>query len=249
MPDAPCICGRRTIIARRFYRTPGPVQKTRVNHEIRLSPIMLIDHNNRQVGEIETREAQAMADEAGLDLVEIQPNVRPPLCKIMDYGKYKFELGKKERSQKAAGKGNEMKEVRLGRSIKIDPHDVGIRVNKARGFLMDGHKVLLVQQFRGREMAHRELGVNRLREICTELADVAKVEVPPKTMGRRMSLILSPDRQKIEIIKRKLEREKAKLEAEAAPAKKEEKAPKAEEKPQVEAPVEAEAEVKDAETT
>ncbi len=212
----PCGSRRRLIIARRFYRSPGPVRKTRVNHEIRLSPIMLIDHTGRQVGEIETREAQQMADEAGLDLVEIQPNVRPPLCKIMDYGKYKYDQGKKERSQKAAGKGNEMKEVRLGRSIKIDPHDVGIRVNKARGFLMDGHKVLLVQQFRGREMAHRELGVNRLREICKVLEDVAKVEVAPKTMGRRMSLILAPDKQKIEGIKRKIARDKARAEREAA---------------------------------
>ena len=192
---------------------------------------MLIDQNNQQVGEIDTRQAQQMADDAGLDLVEIQPNVRPPLCKIMDYGKYKYEQGKKERHQKAASKANEMKEVRLGRSVKIDPHDVGIRVNQARDFLMDGHKVLLVQQFRGREMAHRELGINRLKEICISLADIAKVEMPPKTMGRRMSLILAPEKQKIEQLKRKLAKEKGEEEPKkkSKPAKESESGPAASE--------------------
>lgn len=194
---------RRTVIGKRFIRDSGPVRKIRMNHEIRLSPIMLIDQNNKQVGEIDTRTAQRMADEAGLDLVEIQPNVRPPLCKIMDYGKFKYEQSKKDKGNRAAGRGAEMKEVRLGRSIKIDPHDVEIRVNQARKFLLEGHKVQLVQQFRGREMAHRHLGEDRLKAICETLSDVAKVETPPRTLGRRMSLILSPDRAKIDLYKRK----------------------------------------------
>ena len=176
-----------------------------MNHEIRLSPVRVIDENNEQVGVIDTDEARRMAMDAGLDLVEIQPDQRPPLCKIMDYGKYKYELSKKSQKSRAASKQNEMKEVRLGRSAKIDPHDVEIRVNQARRFLFDGHKVLLVQRFRGREMAHREIGMDRLRQIAKDLEDIAKVEVPPKLAGRQMSMMLAPDRAKIDAIKRREE--------------------------------------------
>lgn len=188
------------------------MRKTRVNHEIRLSPIRLIDQNNQQVGEIETRQAQRMAEEAGLDLVEIQPDVRPPLCKIMDYGKFKYEQSKKQKGQ--SSKGQEMKEVRLGRSAKIDPHDVGIRVKQARKFLMEGSKVLLRQRFRGREMAHKEIGLDRLKQISEDLADIAKVESAPKHVGRDVTLILAPDKPKIEAVKRKLDSEKQAAEAE-----------------------------------
>ncbi len=157
-----------------------------------------------------------MAQDAGLDLVEIGSDQRPPLCKIMDYGKYKYELSKKQQRSRAASKQAEMKEVRLGRSAKIDIHDVMIRVDQARKFLMAGHKVLLVQQFRGREMAHREIGTDRLKMIIKELSDIAKVETPQKQMGRRMSLILAPDKPKIESIKRKLEAAKVNAEKEKA---------------------------------
>ncbi len=183
------------------------MRKTRVNHEIRLSPIRLIDQHNNQVGEIDTRDAMRMAEEAGLDLVEIQPDVRPPLCKIMDYGKYRYELSKKQKGQKQ--KAQELKEVRLGRSAKIDPHDVEIRVKQARKFLMEGHKVILRQRFRGREMAHKHIGLDRLRQICDDLGDIAKVESPPKDVGRDVTLLLAPDKQKIETIKRKQAQQKA----------------------------------------
>ena len=175
---------------------------------IRLSPVRLIDENNQQVGVVETPQAQDMAREAGLDLVEIQPDARPPLCKIMDYGKYKYELSKKEQKNRASQKSQEMKEVRLGRSIKVDPHDVQIRIDRARKFLLDGHKVLLVQQFRGREVVHSDLGEDILRDVVDALEDVAKVETPPKRMGRRMSMILGPDKTKIEAFKRRVEKEK-----------------------------------------
>ena len=155
---------------------------------------------------IETREALRMAEEAGMDLVEIQPDVRPPVCKIMDYGKFKFEQGKKDRANRAVSKAVEMKEVRLGRSAKIDEHDVGIRVEQARDFLMEGHKVQFVQNFRGREMAHTDIGMNRIREIITELGDISKVEAPPRMFGKKLTMILSPDKVKIEAIRRKLEK-------------------------------------------
>lgn len=193
----------------RFSRDGGPpIRKTRMNHEIRLTPVRLINENNEQVGVVETRDALRMAQEAGLDLVEIQADVRPPICKIMDYGKYKFELSKKERGNRAASKAQELKEVRLGRSAKIDPHDVMIRVTQARGFLMEGHKVQFVQRFRGREMAHKEIGEHRLQDIVKELADISKVEVAPRLFGKQITLILAPDKVKIQAIKRKLDKER-----------------------------------------
>ncbi|GAB4520785.1 MAG: translation initiation factor IF-3 [Phycisphaerales bacterium] len=194
-----------------------------MNHEIRLSPIRLVDQHNNQVGVVETHEAMRMAEEAGLDLVEIQANVRPPLCKIMDYGKYKYELSKKSKGQK--NKAQELKEVRLGRSAKIDPHDVGIRVNQARKFLMQGHKVQIVQRFRGREMQHKDIGLDRLQDIAKELSDISKIEAPPRQAGRQMSMLLTPDKQRVEAIKRKLEAEKAKAQAENSGAEAQDDAP------------------------
>ncbi len=194
----------------------------------------MINEHNEQVGVIETREALRMAEEAGLDLVEIQADVRPPLCKIMDYGKYRFELSKKQKGQNA-GKASELKEVRLGRSIKIDDHDVQIRVNQARKFLMEGHKVLLVQNFRGREMAHREIGEQRMKEVCEQLADIAKPDGFPKLAGRRMNVVLMPDKTKIEAAKRAIAKEKAAAEKAKAAEKGEDNKPQQKPAPEPEA--------------
>lgn len=168
-----------------------------------------MDQNNQQIGVVDTRDALRMAEEAGLDLVEIQADIRPPVCKIMDYGRFRFEQGKKDRANRAASKAVEMKEVRLGRSAKIDDHDVMIRVQQARGFLMDGHKVQFVQNFKGREMAHRDIGEDRLKDIVQALSDIAKVETGMKLFGKKLSMIMAPDKVKVEAIKRKLEKEKA----------------------------------------
>jgi len=183
---------------------------------IRISPVRLIDQDENQVGVVETSEALKMAEEAGLDLVEISPDSRPPVCKIMDHGKFKYEQSKKDQKSRAASKQAEMKEVRLGRSVKIDPHDVKIRVDQARKFLMEGHKVQLVQQFKGREMMHKDLGMQRLRKIVDDLSDIAKVEVPPRSMGRRTTLILAPDRTKIQAIKRRQQAEQDRADSSAA---------------------------------
>ena len=196
-----------------------PVQRTRVNHMIRISPIRLIGADNEQVGVVDTHEAQRMAQEAGLDLVEVVSDARPPVCKIMDYGKYKYDLSKKEQKSRAAGKQQELKEIRLGRSIKIDPHDVQIRVDQSRRFLMAGHKVQITQRFRGREMMHKELGLERLQKICVDLSDIAKIEMAPRWVGRQTSIVLAPDKDKIEHIKRKMtkeEHERAERELEEA---------------------------------
>jgi translation initiation factor IF-3 len=161
------------------------------------------------IGVIETQEALRLADQAGLDLVEISPDARPPVCKIMDYGKFKYEQSKKEQANRAASKTTEMKEVRLGRSVKIDPHDVQIRVDQSRRFLMAGHKVMLTQKFRGREIAHKDIGLQRLKEISESLSDIGKLEQTPRWMGKQASIIIAPDKAKIEAVKRKLAKEKA----------------------------------------
>lgn len=153
-----------------------------------------------------------MAEAAGLDLVEVQANIRPPLCKIMDFGKYKYEQSKKKATKPP--KANEVKEVRLGRSVKIDKHDVELRVNQARKFLLEGHRVMFVQRFRGREMAHPHLGEERLKEIGEKLSDIAAVTAMPKMNGRQMTLSMAPDKTKLAQLKaRQAKEEAAKAEA------------------------------------
>lgn len=172
---------------------------------IRLTPVRVIGPDNEQIGVLDTQEAIRMAQEKGLDLVEVVPDQRPPICKIMDYGRHKYDESKKEQRARASGRGSELKEIRLGRSTKIDPHDIKIRIDQARRFLMDGHKVQVVQRFRGREMAHKELGIDNLRRFADDLSDISKVELEPRWMGRQTSIVLAPDRSRIESVKRKLE--------------------------------------------
>jgi len=185
------------------------VNRTRVNHMIKFTPVRVIGPDNEQIGVVETPDAIRRAIELGLDLVEISPDARPPVCKIMDYGKFKYELSQKERKNRAASKSTEMKEIRLGRSMKIDPHDVQVRIDQSRRFLMHGHKVMVTQRFKGREIAHKEIGIDNLKEVATQLADIAKLEQMPRWMGKQASIILAPDKTKIDAIKRKIEKEKA----------------------------------------
>lgn len=180
---------------------------------IRISPIRLVGADNEQIGVVSTDEAIRMAQEAGLDLVEVVPDSRPPVCKIMDYGKFKYEQSKKETETRAKSKQAELKEIRLGRSVKIDPHDVQIRIDQARRFLMDGHKVQFIQRFRGREITHKHLGLENLDHAREQLADISKVELEPRLIGRQANMMLAPDKVKIQALKRKLEKEKADAEA------------------------------------
>ncbi|MDE1037592.1 MAG: translation initiation factor IF-3 [Phycisphaerales bacterium] len=172
----------------------------KTNDRIRASEVRLIDQNENMLGVVGKEEAIRLAKEAGLDLVEVSPGSDPPVCRILDFGKYRYEQSKKERANRAKTKTVETKEIRLGRSMKIDPHDVGIRVTQARKFLMDGHKVIIVQNFRGREMMHKERGSERMKEIIATLGDVSKVETPPRFAGRRQTMVLAPDRIKIKSI-------------------------------------------------
>ncbi|MFO0828317.1 MAG: translation initiation factor IF-3 [Phycisphaerales bacterium] len=174
----------------------------RVNDRIRITPIRLIDENGEMVGIVETDDARRRAMELGLDLVEIAADVRPPVCRIMDYGKFKYEESKKDKVNRAKSRVSEMKEVRLGRSMKIGEHDIAIRVAQARRFLIEGHKVQIVQNFKGREVAHRSRGDQRMAAIIKELSDLAKLELSPRMNGRRLSMILGPDKQKVEAWKK-----------------------------------------------
>lgn len=185
--------GAPTIAKGRFRPQPRETGKRlRVNDQIRISPVRLIGEDNEQLGVIETDEARQRAREAGLDLVEVAPQASPPVCRIMDYGKWKYAQRKKEQKAKAHAKQSELKGMRL--RPKIDDHDLMIKINKAREFLEDGDKVQFTMIFRGREMAHQNLGRQQMVEICEKLDDVSKVEQSPKIAGRRMIMVLTPDR-------------------------------------------------------
>ncbi len=175
----------------------------RINDRIRVTPVRLIDQDGEMVGVVEIEEAKQRAAQAGLDLVEIAAESKPPVVRIMDFGKFKYEQAKKEKSSKTKSKAGEMKEVRLGRSMKIDPHDVEIRVNQARQFLIEGYRVIFVQNFRGRELAYKDRGDKRMDEIAQKLADISRVELAPRLNGKRMSMIVVPDRSKIESVKKR----------------------------------------------
>ena len=189
----------KCTIARRRYIKPreNALNLPKINDRIRAKQVRLIDQDENMLGVVDKSEGIRLAQEARLDLVEVSPNSDPPVCRILDFGKYRYEQSKKERANRAKTKTVETKEIRLGRSMKIDPHDVQIRVNQARKFLLEGHKVIIVQNFRGREMMHKDRGAIRMKEIIEQLADISKVETLPKFAGRRQTMVLGPDKLKI----------------------------------------------------
>jgi len=160
----------------------------RVNRQIRITPIRLIDAENNQVGIVATQDAVRMAQEAGLDLVEVSPNADPPVCRIMDYGKFKYAQKKKERGGSSKSHST-LKELRVRPAI--DPHDLSYRVVQGRRFLEQGHKVQVVCIFRGRQMAHPEMGRQVMSSVADQLADIAKVETFPRMAGNRMTMMLA----------------------------------------------------------
>ena len=145
------------------------------------------------VGDLDVRDAQAMAHEAGLDLVEVSPNERPPVCRLMDYGKWKYNQKQKDKKNRAKKHHeSQLKEVRLRPKTGI--HDQEVKVKHAREFLERGDRVQFTMRFMGREMAHKEIGMNILKNIETWLEDVSKVERPPRMLGRRMIMVLAPQK-------------------------------------------------------
>lgn len=164
----------------------------RLNEQIRVPKVRVIDENNDQRGIIVTQDALNMAREAGIDLVEVAPNSDPPVCRLMDYGKWKYDQKKKEHKARVKQHNVTLKEVRL--RPKTDDHDRGFKVKKARAFLEKGDKVQFTMLFRGRELAHLGLAEKMLLNIVEQLADVSKLEVPPRKLGRRMTMMLAPDK-------------------------------------------------------
>lgn len=166
------------------------IQEHQINDEIRDPQIRLVDSDGSQLGVVTLEQAQGMAVEKGLDLVKIAPKAEPPVCKVMDYGKFRFEQAKKEKEARKNQKTVDIKEIRL--SAKIDVHDFEVRVKNAHKFLQAGDKVKCSIRFRGREMAHTDIGLGvmqRFAEACTELATIEK---PAKLEGRQMLMFLAP---------------------------------------------------------
>ena len=162
----------------------------RVNTDILNDEVRCISPEGEQLGVMKTADAIAEADAQGLDLVEVSPNTDPPVCKILDYGKFKYEAQKKKNEAKKKQKIIEVKEIKL--RPNIDEHDYQVKMRNVQKFLDEGDKVKVTMRFRGQEMAHQELGVNVLNRVRDDTEDVAKIEAFPKLEGRQMIMVIAP---------------------------------------------------------
>ena len=176
----------------------------KINRMIRVPQVRVIDAEGNQMGVLATKDALAAAETAGLDLVEIAPTANPPVCRIMDYGKYKYQLSKKAKEAKKKQTVISLKEIKL--RGKTEEHDFQFKVRNIKRFLDDGDKVKVLIMFKGREITHTDLGMGMLKRVAEELKDMAVIEAPPKLEGRSMSMVVAPAPQKVE---------KAKIEAAA----------------------------------
>jgi translation initiation factor IF-3 len=172
------------------YSKKRGANEPRVNRDITAISVRLILENGDMSGVVPLREALSVATDARLDLVEISPNAAPPVCKIMDYGKYRYQLQKKHQEAKKKQKTVETKEIKL--RPNIDQHDLEIKMKRVHKFLGEGNKVKFTLRFRGREMAHQNLGMELLLKVKEELAEIVKIDHPPKSEGRQIIMIVSP---------------------------------------------------------
>jgi translation initiation factor IF-3 len=161
-----------------------------VNDEIRVPQVRLINQAGEMIGVLGTRDALIRAYDAGLDLVEISPNAVPPVCKLLDYGKYKYEQQKKANEARKRQKIVELKEVKV--RPNIDDHDYDVKMRQMKSFIDEGDKVKVTLRFRGREMAHQDLGLKVLERIRGELGETTKVEQMPRLENRQMIMVLAP---------------------------------------------------------
>ncbi len=168
------------------------ISELMINEQIRDKEVREIGENGEQLGVMPVREAMRLADEAGLDLVKIAPTAKPPVCKIVDYGKFRYEQARKEKEARKKQKVIEVKEIRL--SPNIDSNDLNTKINAARKFIGKGDKVKITLRFRGREMAHMANSKHILDDIAQELSDIATVEKAPKVEGRSMTMFLTEKR-------------------------------------------------------
>ena len=164
-----------------------------VNEQIRDKEVRLIGENGEQLGIMSAKEAQAVAEEAGLDLIKIAPTANPPVCKIADFGKFRYEMARKEKDNRKKQKALEVKEIRL--SPNIDTNDLNTKMSAARKFLTKGEEVKVVLRFRGREMAHMASSKHILDDFATALEDIATIKKPAKVEGRSMTMFLTEKKQ------------------------------------------------------
>jgi len=212
-------------------RNSSPASFIRVNGKIRAREVRVIGVDNKQVGIIPLNEALNMARVHGVDLVEISPNAEPPVCRLVDFGKFRYELAKKEKDSKKHQNASIVKEVQL--SPRIDPHDLGIKVQHAVNFLCEDMKVKVALKFRGREMAHTEIGFEVINNFIAKIAPFGHPDFQPKLVGRAINLMISPlprakraknPRHEVEALHEPDTADEAD-EAEAPPAKPREKTP------------------------
>lgn len=163
---------------------------TRVNRMIRITPVMVVDENGEQLGVLQTAEALRIAEERGLDLVEVAPNSRPPVCKIMDYGKFKYEASKKARKARQASHTVKVKTIQF--RPKTDGHDYEFKKKHIVKFLEAGNKVKVVMRFRGREITHMDLALEFLNNLTAELTEYGVRESAPQREGRQISFVMAP---------------------------------------------------------
>lgn len=178
----------------RCFNISSNNKEQQINEEIRDKEIRVVSDDGEQLGIMSAAEALKIAESRNLDLVKIAPMAKPPVCKIMDYGKFRFEKAKKEKEAKKNQKTIEIKEIRL--SLNIDTHDFETKINHARKFIASGNKVKVSIRFRGREMAHPELGQTIMKRCAEAMADCASVEKPAKLEGRQMLMFLAPKSSK-----------------------------------------------------
>ncbi len=169
-------------------------KRIRVNERIRVPSVRVIGPDGTQMGVMSPKEAMAIAGESGLDLVEVSPNSRPPVCRVMDFGKFKYEQSKRARKARKKQHVMHLKEVKL--RPKIEEHDYQFKVNHARRFLESHDKVKFTVTFRGRELTHAELGHKLLQKVVTDLESVGQVESPARSEGRNLVMLMVPKAQK-----------------------------------------------------
>lgn len=186
------IWGFRGKVAQ-VYLYPKTISKnTRINHQIKAPLVRLIDENDEQLGEVSLEEALRLAHERELDLIEVAPLAKPPVCKILDYGKFLYRQRKIEAKHKRMQKKTEMKTIRL--SLRIDEHDLEVKANQARSFLEDGNSVKVTLMFKGREIAHESLGTQKIDIFMEKIKDVASIESPAKRQGNSINMVLIPSK-------------------------------------------------------
>lgn len=180
---------------------PGREQqrKHRINHEIKVAEVRVVDTEGKMLGVMQRSEALRMAEEREVDLVEIAPQANPPVCRIIDYGKFVYEIQKKEKLQKKNQVASQLKEIRF--KWRTATHDFNFKVKHARSFIEEGNKVKASVMFRGREITHQEIGKELLEKFVEAMTDIAKLDQPLKFEGKNLSVILSPEKGKVKTVK------------------------------------------------